>query len=340
MKLHLFPRHLLLLGLAILLGACEGKKSALQITGPTMGTSYSIKYLGDVDSETLKQAVDAELDRLNSIFSTYQDDTELSQLNRIPVGETVPVSSELAEVMQISRDVHALTQGAFEVTVGPVVDLWGFGPSGPRSGVPDETQIEDRLQQIGTDAVVSVPGEGITRTRDVSIDLSAVAKGYAVDQLSDLLGDFGIERYMIEVGGEIRTRGRNDRGVPWVIAIEKPLPGRREIHTTLPMEDVGMATSGDYRNFFTHEGTLYSHTIDPRTGWPVSHDLASVTVLHESAARADALATAFSVLGAEDTLRIADANNIRVLAIIRGDTLTTRTSRAMDDYLSRTKPSD
>ena len=318
--------------ICLLLGGCGQSGQVITLSGTTMGTSYRVKVIDEKAGAGLAADINAELSRLDGIFSNYRDGTELSLFNALPVGEKMMPSADFRRVVTISREVHALTGGAFEVTLGPLVDLWGFGPSGPRSEIPEEAAITELLEQTGTDAI-GMDDTFLWKTGQVRVDLSAVAKGYAVDRLADLLDAKGIGRYMIEVGGEVRARGLNDRHRPWMIAIEKPVAGAREIHAVIPLKDTGMATSGDYRNFFEREGRRYSHTLDPGTGWPVTHNLASVTVLHASSAFADALATAFIVLGAEETMRIADANHWRVLVIIRGDNLEARRSVAMDKYL-------
>ena len=172
------------------------------------------------------------------------------------------------------------------------------------------------------------------RPQSFSIDLSAVAKGYAVDEIADLLEASGAKNYMVEIGGEVKTRGKNSRGSDWIIGIEAPHREGRSLYRTLPVLDLALATSGDYRNYFDHQGTTYSHTIDPRTGRPVEHNLVSVTVLHQSAAIADALATAFTVLGSEGALDIAEEENLMVFAIIReGDNFEERLSGALLRYL-------
>lgn len=319
---------------SLVIAGCGGAGGAITVSGSTMGTTYTVKMIGERASGDFKADIDAELSRIDGIFSTYRDDTELSQFNALPAGERMSASADLRQVIDISRQAHDVSGGAFEVTLGPLVDLWGFGPPGPSSrGLPERSAITSLLAQVGTDAI-RMDGAFLSKTRPVRVDLSAVAKGYAVDRLAALLDGKGVGSYMVEVGGEVRAKGLNDRRQPWVIAIEKPVAGAREIYATLPLADVAMATSGDYRNFFVHEGRRYSHTLDPRTGWPVAHNLASVTVLHESCAFADALATALLVLGLEETMRLADANRWRVFAIIRRDGLESRTSRAMDDYLA------
>ncbi len=317
---------------ACLLASCEQPPSAVSVSGETMGTTWSVKVVSDdVDASELQQVLDDRLIALNDVFSTYLPESELSRLNRI--AGTSEITNELLLVLEVSRDIYRLSEGAFDVTVGPLVNLWGFGPDGPRNGVPTSLEIEEAMARTGF-SKVAIEGNRLNKPAGLIIDLSAVAKGYAVDELAEILESRGLERYLVEIGGEVRTRGLNDRNQPWVIGIEAPDMEIRRLYSTIPVTGQGMATSGDYRNYFTHEGEVYSHTLDPRTGWPVQHNLASVTVLHDSAAYADGLATAFSVLGLDRTLAIAEANNLKVFAIIRGESgFESKTSTAMDTYL-------
>ncbi len=329
------PRYLLVLATCFLV-ACERGQPLVTVTGKTMGTTWSVKVVSsDIESTELKAVLDDRLVKLNDVFSTYISDSELSVLNR--TSGTVEMSDELTQVVNISRDIYEISEGAFDVTVGPLVNLWGFGPEGPVNGVPAEAEIADTLGRIGFSRV-TIKGNQLTKPDNLSIDLSAVAKGYAVDVIAGLLDERGETRYLVEIGGEVKTRGLNDRDQPWVIGVEAPDMEIRRLYGTIPVTEQGMATSGDYRNYFEHEGQVYSHTLDPSSGWPVSHNLASVTVLHESAAYADGLATAFSVLGLNRTMVVAEANNLKVFAIIRGSSgFESVTSRALGEYLANNR---
>ena len=299
-----------------LISGCEGRSdSTVGISGQTMGTSYQIKVVSDViNSDDLKTDIDERLQDLNQVFSNYIPDSELSLLNRSD--GNIQVSEELMKVLSLSKEIYDLSDGAFDPTVGPLVNLWGFGPSGPRNGVPSDEEISQAMGRAGL-VRLALWEQTITKPADLVIDLSAIAKGYAVDVVSDYLDSMGERRYLVEIGGEVRASGRNDRDVPWVIGIEAPDMQVRRLHRTIPIRNMGMATSGDYRNFFEHDGQRYSHTLNPKTGWPVTHNLASVTVLHPMAGYADGLATAFSVMGEAATMEFAEANKLLVLAIIR-----------------------
>ena len=321
MKIHFTSivclRNLASIAISIsLISGCEDRRdSTVEISGQTMGTTYSVKVVSnEIDSGILKIDIDERLGQLNQVFSTYIHDSELSLINR--GNGDIQVSSELMKVLSLSGEIHHLSGGAFDPTVGPLVNLWGFGPSGPRNGVPSDEEIGQAMAFTGFTRLV-LQEMTITKPKDLVIDLSAIAKGYAVDVVSDYLEAMGERRYLVEIGGEVRANGWNDRHVPWVIGIEAPDMQVRSLQRTLPIRNMGMATSGDYRNFFEYEGRVYSHTLNPKTGWPVTHNLASVTVLHPRTGYADGLATAFSVMGEAATMALAEANKLLVLAIIR-----------------------
>ena len=320
--LRIYQQACCLLLLLALVGCLPPSDRQIEITGGTMGTTYSIKIVSpEVSVSDLKPAIDIRLSELNSIFSTYDSESELSQLNRHNFEQNGPaqVSSELIELLEVSQQLHQLSRGAFDVTVGPLVNLWGFGPDGPRSGVPSDESIIDALEITGLQKVSWSDG-AVSKPNSVYIDLSAIAKGYAVDEIGSLLEAEGEGRYMVEIGGEVRARGLNSIGHVWRIAIEVPDRTARKIQKAIPLDNQAMASSGDYRNYFQHEGQYYSHTIDPVTGWPVTHQMASITVLHPSASYADGIATAFSVLGPKRTLEIAEARKLKILAIMREST--------------------
>jgi thiamine biosynthesis lipoprotein len=275
----------------------------LAISGATMGTQYSIKVAGAQvakQRESLQGEIDGILDGINRVMSTWIENSELSLLNRNSGSDWVPVSEDLWTVLQEAHRVSRISNGAFDVTVGPLVNLWGFGPGEYTADmIPDSGAIEQTLRLTGYEKIAYLSGSRKVMKKDpgLYIDLSAIAKGFAVDKLAAYLESGNYNNYMIEIGGEIRVRGRPGTERGWRVGIEQPLTDRRAVHTVIELRDMAMASSGDYRNFFEMNGKYYSHTINPRTGRPVQHDLASVTVLHESAMTADALATAYTVLG-------------------------------------------
>jgi len=268
-----------------------------------MGTDFTVRIRGlsIEEQQAAADAVRVALDDVDDRMSTWKSDSELSRLNRARVGEAVPLSPPLRDVLRVAREVHDASGGAFDVTVGPAVDAWGFGPSDPEAP-PSEPEVAQLMERIGMDLLV-VTGDTASRTRaDLSVDLSAVAKGYAVDRVLAALADLGHHASMVEVGGEIRVGGGDQ---PWRIAIERPDPRRRQVARVLSLQDISLATSGDYRNVRRTGDGWVSHTIDPRTARPVTHGLASVSVLAVDCARADAWATALNVLGPKEGLALA-----------------------------------
>ncbi len=307
-----------------MLAACGNEPETLDLRGRTMGTSYSVRIVappGDspVALEALRQRVAARLEGLDSLFSTYRPDSEVSRFNAQPGVEWFGVSPDFLAVLEQSVSVSQLTGGAFDATVGPLVVLWGFGAGETSERIPDPEEVGRLLQATGSAHLQwreSPPA--VRRTRpDVRLDFSAVAKGYAVDRIWELLSEAGLQAYLVEVGGEVRSRGRHADGRDWSIGIENP--DGSGVAGAVPLRDAAVATSGDYRNFFEHGGRRYSHVIDPRTGWPVAHNLASVTVVSPTAARADALATALLVLGPVAGMELAEHEEIAALLAVRAD---------------------
>lgn len=294
----------------------------LELTGSTMGTSYSIKVVDppvQLNRDTLATLVDTELAALVQQMSTYEPESELSRFNRSRQTDWIGASPELVQVLGEARQVSELTGGAFDVTVAPLVDLWGFGPEFTGDRIPSDAEIHDRLAHIGFGKIEVRRDPPAIRKRDpdIHVDLSAIAKGYAVDRVALLLESRGIARYLVEIGGELRGHGHNQNDERWRIGIETPSAGERRVHAIIAIDDTGVATSGDYRNFFMHDGQRYSHTINPRTGRPVTHALASVTVITPGTMRADAMATALMVLGPDAGYALADREGLAAFFIVR-----------------------
>ncbi len=308
-------------------------------TGETMGTTYTVKCITTEDAsalDALKRDVVAALDDVNQLMSTYRPDSDLSRLNDAAPGEWVSVDSATVTVVRAAIETCRETGGAFDPTVGPLVNLWGFGPPDRVVEPPPDAAVAEARGQVGIDRLhvrgdppaLQLSGPGMY------VDLSAIAKGYAVDRVADLLVEAGIEQYMVEVGGEVRVGGRSLRNRPWRLGVERPGPGGRAVHTVLGVEDASMATSGTYRNYFDSGGRRYSHTIDPRTGWPVTHDVVSATVLHASCMMADAYATGMIVLGVADGIALAERLGLAVLLIEEKDgaTIEHRSTRFVEQF--------
>jgi thiamine biosynthesis lipoprotein len=326
------PRPRALVALVVLLAAGTGfgllrpepPPAELHMSGRTMGTTYHVKYRPNQNTlalKTLQIEVDALLAEINHTMSTYDPESELSRLNRLHTTDWVPASTPLRDVLKAALEIGAQSEGAFDITVGPLVNLWGFGPEVHPDRIPRESDIAAARARSGLDKVTLSESQQAIRKHhpDVFLDLSGIAKGYGVDRVAELMTARGIEHYMVEIGGEIRVRGFREHETPWRIAIEKPLSGERSVQTMLALSDIALATSGNYRNFFEIAGRRYSHTIDPTTGWPVDNHLVSVTVLAETSMRADAWATAFQVLGPERGMAIAERLSLPVLFVIERD---------------------
>ena len=290
-----------------------------------MGTTYSVQLVDSpqtIEPAALQDRVDDLLADINASMSTYDPGSELSRFNASSSTDWYGVSAELANVVAAAQGVAEASGGAFDITVGPLVNLWGFGP-GDSSGVPPSPeQVSAAKLRTGYGKLeVRLSPPALRKSEpDLYVDLSAIAKGYGVDRVAALLDAAGIENYLVEIGGELRARGLNFRRKPWRIAVERPDPAGRTVQQVVALGDAAMATSGDYRNFFESGGTRYSHTIDPATGRPVTHDLASVTVVGADAMHADALATALLVMGPDRGLQFAQASGLAALFISRTGT--------------------
>ena len=301
----------------LLLTACDRQHPAIHIVGATMGTQYSVKAIdpGDIEPEFLQTRIDALLAGINGIMSTYDPGSELSRLNQNPATGWIGVSDQLYTVLEAAITIGRASGGAFDVTIGPLVNLWGFGPNSGVPAVPTAAAIECARQHVGIDKLLlrGTPAAVLKRHGDVYVDLSAIAKGYAVDQIAAYLDHQGLTDYLVEIGGELRASGLNQSGAPWRIGIENPVSGGREIGQTVALSGNSMASSGDYRRFFELDGIRYGHTIDPRTGAPTRHRLGAVTVIHTQAMVADAWATALMTLGFDAGSRLAEENGFAAL---------------------------
>ncbi len=316
---------LLLLFFLLLMSACSDRNQRQLSTfnGSIMGTVWSVKIVATVASQltesAVNEAISVELQRIDQLLSTYRENSELSKFNRIPSTEWVAVSKDFVQVMAEALRISQLTKGAFDVTVAPVVNLWGFGTDGNINKIPDKDVLKQALERIGYQKIeVDAANQRLRKLiPEISVDLSAIAKGYAVDQVALSLEKLGIKEYLVEVGGELRAKGNNLANVAWKVGIEVPTPQLRQVYQAIQLVDEGIATSGDYRNYFTIAGQRFAHTIDPVTARPVNHSLASVTVIAPNAMQADGWATALMVLGVENGLAVAEQQQLAVLFISR-----------------------
>jgi len=292
-----------------------------------MGTTYHIKVSSELSLEetvVMEKAIDDLLLKVNESFSTYIETSEVSTFNQNKSHEEQVKSAEFIHVLEEALRISDATKGAYDITVGPLVNLWGFGPSFQADDVPSDAEIKQAKLAVGyKNIVVNNTRKAIKKLNpDIYIDFSSIAKGYGVDKVANFIESKGHANYMVEIGGEMRVKGNNPEGNKWRIAVENPDSAERSIHQVINISDTAIATSGDYRNFFEKDGVKYSHTIDPTTGRPVQLSLASVTVLADSSMTADAWATAFMVLGSKKGYDLAIEANLAVLFLVKdGDSL-------------------
>jgi len=313
--------------------------------GETQGTTYTVRIvaaeLTAEKVESAEAAIGETLALVDSLMSTYRPDSQISDFNRSQSTEPFPVAPELIDVLQIAQEVSQASKGAFDVTVGPLVQAWGFGPAGLPEPPPPETLKRLKSEIDYEDLELDPANRTIRKTRPgITIDLSGVAQGYTVDRLALELDGCGIPNYMIEIGGEVKARGHNARGIPWRIGVEKPVPGAREIQLVLPISNTAVSTSGDYRQYREVGGVRISHTVDPRTGRPIQHTLASVTVVNPSCTLADAYCTAIMVLGPEEGYQLAVDKHLAALMLIHAgeSQFTQKTTPAFDAFLEENAP--
>ncbi len=322
----------------LVLSACGvDKNKAFHLHGKTMGTTYNIKYTGQniqLTQQEMQAEIDRRLEEVNDQMSTYRPTSELSLFNQQEAGVKFDVSPALITVVQEAVRLNKLTLGAVDVTVGPLVNLWGFGPEARPEMVPTEEQIKEKKAVIGVDKF-SLGNHSLTKhVAGLYVDLSTIAKGYGVDVVVDYVESLGIENYMVEIGGELKVKGKNAQGVAWRIAIEKPDQVGHSMQKVIEPNGMAVATSGDYRNFFEKEGVRYSHIIDPKTGKPIQHKVASITVLAPSCMTADGLATGLMVLGEEKGLEIANQHNIPAYMLVKENNgFKAVYSKAFEQYL-------
>ena len=273
-------------------------------SGFVFGTVYKITYQSKDD---LKPEIEAELKRFDQSLSPFNDSSVISRVNR---NEELVTDSFFQTCFNRSMEISRETEGAFDITVAPLANAWGFGFK--KGTFPDSLMIDSLLQFTGYEKVKLENGKVIKQDPRTMLSCSAVAKGYSVDVVAHLLDRKGIKNYMVDIGGEVVVKGKNATGDLWRIGINKPyddsLAVKQDIQTILNLTDVGMATSGNYRNYYYKDGKKYAHTIDPRTGYPVQHSILSSTVVAEDCMTADALATSFMVMGLEEAEKFCKAN--------------------------------
>jgi thiamine biosynthesis lipoprotein len=312
-----------------------------------MGTTYHVRLAAvppPISVHELQAQVEALLADVDRQMSTYRTDSELSRFNRGPGGKWIPISKPIVEIVAAAHEISEKTGGSLDVTVGPLVRLWHFGPQttaldGTKRpfAPPADERLNAMRSHVGYQKLdVQIDPPALRKQTDaLEVDLSSIAPGYAVDRMAAVLMEHLISDFMVEIGGEVRAAGRRGDGQPWRVAIERPLVDRREMQLALPLVDAAISTAGDYRKYFEHGGQRYSHIIDPATGRPVEHTLASVTVVADTCLAADGWDTPLLVLGPERGFQCAEKHGIAALFVSRGSgegvVRTTRAWRATFD---------
>ena len=318
-------------------GCAREPPRTVELGGPTMGTTWAVKVVPGPDGlpheaiQDLDRTVRDDLARINLLMSTWDPDSELSRFNGTSSLQPVPVAPETFAVFRWAVDLAELTGGALDVTVAPLVEAWGFGTAtGTAAGTLDHETLARLRDGTGVRHLQLDPdGSWVRKTRpDVQVDFSALAPGYAADRLAALIERRGHADFLVDVGGELVARGRNARGEPWQIAVERPDARGRQVERVVPLIDTAIATSGDYRNYREVDGERISHILDPRSGRPIRHRLASVTVVDPLCVRADALATALMVLGPDEGKALATRLDLAALMLVRMET------GAFDEWMS------
>ena len=320
--------------LAAALTGCLFQDKVEAFAGPTMGSTYTVKYVrsGDGPSkEMLHSEVEALLGELDKQLSTYRSDSDVERFNALPAGSCESMPDMVRELVAAGGQLSADSDGAFDLTLEPLLNLWGFGPQGRGERVPSAEDISAARALTGQQHL-SIDGDRLCKAVALQLDFNSIAAGYAVDLVIDRLKALGVQSYLVEITGELKAEGRKPDGSPWRIAIEAPRDDQRVAQKIVELDGMGVSTSGDYRNYFERDGRRYSHTLDPQSGQPIEHHLAAVTVIDKSTLRADGLSTALMVLGPEKGLALAERNGIAAFFVVReGQGFVTTSTKAFDE---------
>ena len=324
--------------------ACSGtlrSSELMLITGQTMGTIYQVKIVQvdsiRIDKNIFQNEIIEILKKVNSQMSTYIEDSEISLFNKYNNTDWYSISDDFAFVLEKALEISKQSSGTFDITVGKLVNIWGFGSELKEHTVPDNDQVA-ALKAITGYQHLEVrldPPSVKKEIPELYIDLSAIAKGFGVDKVAEYLNSKNVNNYLVEIGGEVRASGNNQKNESWKVGIEYP-DSSSGIYEVISLGSYSIATSGDYHNYFEKNGIRYSHTIDPRTGMPISHKLASVTVLHKSCTLADAYATAINVLGPESGISFALEHELPAYLIVREeDGFVVKKTPQLDKFINK-----
>jgi thiamine biosynthesis lipoprotein len=319
--------------LAGVLAGCGNGDRLERFDGPTMGSHYSIQYVRNASTPGPK-AVQAEVENIlaevDRQFSTYRSDSDTERFNALPAGRCQVMPGPILELVRVGERLSSQSEGAFDLTVEPLLNLWGFGPQAREEKVPTTEALAEVRQRVGH-THLRIDGDQLCKDVAVELDFNSIAAGYAVDTIAAKLEGMGIHSYLAEVTGELKAAGKKLDDSPWRIALEEPRDDQQVAQRVIAIDGYGVSTSGDYRNYFEQGGRRYSHTFDARTGAPVLHTLASVTVIHPSALMADGLSTLLLILGPERGWDYAQTHDIGAFFVIRADTgFVTRTNQAFE----------
>ncbi|RON39962.1 FAD:protein FMN transferase [Pseudomonas brassicacearum] len=315
------------------LSGCGNGDSLERFDGPTMGSRYSIQYVRHSSTPGPK-AVQAEVENIlaevDRQFSTYRSDSDIERFNALPAGRCQVMPGPVLELIRVGEQLSSQSEGSYDLTVEPLLNLWGFGPQGREEKIPTAEALAEVRQRVGH-GHLRIDGDQLCKDTAVEVDFNSIAAGYAVDTIAAKLEAMGIRNYLAEATGELKAAGKKPDGSPWRIALEEPRDDQQVAERIIAVDGYGVSTSGDYRNYFEQDGRRYSHTFDARTGAPVLHTLASVTVIHPSALMADGLSTLLLILGPEKGWDYAETHDIGAFFVIRADTgFVTRTTQAFE----------
>jgi thiamine biosynthesis lipoprotein len=319
----------------VTLTGCSTRKETI-FSGHTMGTTYRVKVVGGYFQRTggLQAKIDRRLKAINQSMSTYIADSEISQFNGLKKADTrFEVSNDFLQVMRVAANIYRLSDGAWDATVDPLVNLWGFGPKDAGGTIPNNQLIVKLIKNVGFDFIQMLDDRYLLKTNpSVTLDLGSIAKGFGVDQIAELIRTEGFKDFLVEIGGEVYAAGFRKDGRPWRVGVNRPQKDApvNQVYKVVPLTDKAMATSGDYRSFFEINGQRYSHVIDPRTGRPVANGVVSASVMADNCTFADGLATAMMVMGHANGLALVDRlDGVECFIVVR------QADNTLRDYYSK-----
>ncbi|WP_372242095.1 FAD:protein FMN transferase [Pseudomonas sp. Fl4BN1] len=305
----------------LLLAGCGGDHLE-SVSGPTMGSTYSVQYVRHANgpaASLVKTEVEGILAEVDRQMSTYRSDSDIERFNDLPANSCQPMPEPVLQLVRVGEQLSRDSDGAFDLTVEPLLNLWGFGPQGREEKVPSAAALAEVRARVGYEQL-HIKGAELCKDAAVEVDFNSIAAGYAVDRIAARLVELRIDSFLVEATGELKAVGHKVDGSPWRIALEEPRDDQQVAQRVIALDGYGVSTSGDYRNYFEQDGQRYSHTFDARAGKPITHQLASVTVIHPSTLMADGLSTLLLILGPEAGWDYAEKHAIAAFFVMRADT--------------------